>query len=314
MLLIALIAPSDRVGRMEQRQLEFFVAVAEELNFTRAAKRTHAVQSTVSASIRALERDLGTPLFERSTTHVTLTAAGRALLPEAKNALESLDTARAAVEGAGLGLRGSLRVGTLAGLTVVDLPALVGGFRRRHPGVRLHMTVAAEGSSGLLDQLRSHRLDVAFVGVDTLGIDGVDLTPIATFQPRLLVAEDHRLAAEKRVAPGELAAEQFVDLPAGYCNRTRSDSDFRRAGLSRTVVVEVTDVTTIPRYVEAGLGVALVAPLRSEAGARVVPVELDPPATPWTLAVARPSAIPPSRALQAFLDLVPAHTDATGEY
>ncbi|MBG0564547.1 LysR family transcriptional regulator [Actinoplanes aureus] len=299
---------------MEQRQLEFFIAVAEELNFTRAAKRTHAVQSTVSASIRALERDLGTPLFDRSTTHVTLTAAGRALLPEAKNALESLDTARAAVEGAGLGLRGSLRVGTLAGLAVVDLPSLVGGFRKRHPGVRLHMTIAAEGSSGLLEKLRSHQLDVAFVGVDTLSLDGVDLTPIATFQPRLLVAEDHPLAARKTTAPGALAGEQFIDLPAGYCNRVRTDNDFRRAGLTRTVVVEATDLTTIPRYVEAGLGVAVVPPLRAEAGARVVPVELDPPATPWTLALARPSAIPPSRALRAFLALVPAHTDNTGEY
>ena len=299
---------------MEQRQLEFFIAVAEELNFTRAAKRTHAVQSTVSASIRALERDLGTPLFDRSTTSVALTDAGRALLPEAKSALESLDAARAAVEGAGHGLRGSLRVGTLAGLAAVDLPTLVGAFRKRHPGVRLHMTVAAEGSSGLLEKLRAHRLDVAFVGVDAAGIDGIDLAPIATFQPRLLVGEDHPLAGRKRVDPGSLAGEPFIDLPAGYCNRVRSDNDFRRAGLTRTVVVEVVDLTTVPRYVEAGLGIALVPPLRAEAGARVVPVELDPPATPWTLAVARPSAVPPSRALQAFLGLIPAHTAATGEY
>ncbi|BAL89117.1 putative LysR-family transcriptional regulator [Actinoplanes missouriensis 431] len=299
---------------MEQRQLEFFVAVAEELNFTRAAKRTHAVQSTVSASIRALERDLGTPLFDRSTTRVTLTDAGRALLPEAKNALESLDLARAAVGSAGLGLRGSLRVGTLSGLTAVDLPGLVGDFRERHPGVRLTMTVAAEGSSGLLEKLRSHQLDVAFVGVDTAAVDGIDLTPLATFQPRLLVSENHPLAGAATVDPGALADEQFIDLPAGYCNRVRSDNDFRRAGLTRSIVVEVTDLTTVPSYVAAGLGVAVVPPLRAEAGARVVPVDLDPPATPWTLAVARPAAIPPSRAVRAFLDLIPAHTATTSEY
>ncbi|MEV6302155.1 LysR family transcriptional regulator [Actinoplanes sp. NPDC051861] len=299
---------------MEQRQLEFFIAVAEELNFTRAAHRTHAVQSTVSASIRALERDLGTPLFDRSTTRVALTAAGRALLPEAKNALESLDTARAAVEGAGQGLRGSLRVGTLAGLTVIDLPTLAGAFRKQHPGVRVNMTVAAEGSSGLLDRLRSHRLDVAFVGVDTLGVEGIDLTPIASFQPRLLVPADHPLASSGPVSPSALADEQFIDLPAGYCNRIRSDNDFRRAGLNRTVVVEVSDLTTVPRYVEAGLGIAVVPPLRSESGTAVVPVDLNPPATAWTLAVARSSAVPASRALKAFLDLIPTHTAATAEY
>ncbi|BBH69085.1 LysR family transcriptional regulator [Actinoplanes sp. OR16] len=299
---------------MEQRQLEFFVAVAEELNFTRAARRTHAVQSTVSASIRALERDLGTALFDRSTTRVTLTDAGRALLPEAKNALDSLDTARAAVEGAGLGLRGSLRVGTLSGLTAVDLPGLVGDFRRRHDGVRLTMTVAAEGSEGLLTKLRDNRLDVAFVGVDTLAIEGIDLTPIATFQPRLLVSESHPLAGCGTVDPGDLAGEPFIDLPAGYCNRVRSDNDFRRAGLTRSIVVEVTDLTTVPSYVAAGLGVALVPPLRAEAGTAVIPIPLDPPATPWTLAVARSATLPASRAVQAFHDLIPAHTTTTTEY
>jgi DNA-binding transcriptional LysR family regulator len=299
---------------MEQRQLEFFIAVAEELNFTRAARRTHAVQSTVSASIRALERTLGSPLFDRSTTSVALTDAGRALLPEAKHALESLDAARAAVEGAGHGLRGSIRLGTLASLTAVDLPTLIGAFRKTHPLVRLHMTAAAEGSSGLLEKLRAHRLDAAFVGVDTTSVDGIELTPIATFQPRLLVPADHPLATAGRADAGALAGEPFIDLPAGYCNRIRSDNDFRRAGLSRTVVVEVVDLATIPRYVEAGLGVAVVPPLRAESGARVVPVGLDPPATPWTLAVARPAATPPSRALQAFLDLIPAHTGHTGEY
>ncbi|MEU4626502.1 LysR substrate-binding domain-containing protein [Actinoplanes sp. NPDC023801] len=199
---------------------------------------------------------VGSPLLDRHTTSVALTDAGRALLPEAKNALESLDAARAAVEGAGHGLRGSIRLGTLASLTTIDLPTLAGAFRKTHPGVRLHMTAAAEGSSGLLEKLRAHRLDAAFVGVD--------LAPIATFRPRLLVPAGHPLASVERAAPGALAGEPFVDLPAGYCNRVRSDNDFRRAGLSRTVVVEVVDLATIPRYVEAGLGIAVVPPLRAE--------------------------------------------------
>lgn len=298
---------------MEQRQLQFFVAVAEELNFTRAARRTHAVQSTVSASIRALEKALGAPLFERSTTRVVLTEAGKALLPQARGALDQLDRARAAVDGLRAGITGSLRVGTLSGLTAVDLPALVGDFRRRHPGVHLSLRVDAAGSEGLLRGLRDHTLDVAFVGLETPAVPGLLIDPVTTFQPRLLVAADHRLAGEERVTPAQVAGEAFVDLPVGFCARTRTDNDFRRAGVSRTIAVEVSDLTTIPAYVASGVGVALVPPLAAEAGAPVVAVDLDPPAATWTLAVARPDTTP-TRATGAFLDLVDTHVRHRDRY
>lgn len=183
---------------MEQRQLQYFVAVAEELNFTRAAQRSHAVQSTVSASIRALERQLGAPLFERSTSRVALTEAGKALLPEARRALDALDQARAAVAGLHEGLTGSLRVGTLSGLTAVDLPGLVSDFRARHPGVRLSLSMAAGGTDGLLAALRARELDVTFVGVQVASVPDLRLDPIAEFQPRLLVPVGHPLAERGR--------------------------------------------------------------------------------------------------------------------
>ncbi|GIF24039.1 DNA-binding transcriptional LysR family regulator [Actinoplanes tereljensis] len=295
---------------MEQRQLEFFVAVAEELNFTRAAQRTHAVQSTVSASIRALERDLGTPLFERSTTRVGLTEAGRALLPEARRSLDSLDQARAAVDGTRAGITGSLRIGTLARLSKIDLPGLVRDFRERHPGVRLSLRVDAAGSDGLLSALRGRTLDVAFVGVETASVPGLHLDPIATFQPRLLVPAGHPLASARTTTRAAVLGEPFIDLPIGFCNRSRTDADFRGG---RTVAVEVSDVTTIPGYVESGIGVALVPPLATEAGAQVVAVALDPPATSWTLALARLAA-EPTRATRALLDLVPGHVKTHGYY
>jgi DNA-binding transcriptional LysR family regulator len=298
---------------VEQRQLQFFVAVAEELNFTRAARRTHAVQSTVSASIRALEKTLGTPLFDRSTTRVALTEAGRALLPEARRALDQLDQARAAVDSLRAGVTGSLRVGTLAGLTAVDLPALVGDFRRRHPGVHLGLRVDAAGSEGLLRGLREHTLDVAFVGLETPTVPDLRVEPIATFQPRLLVPTDHPLAGGGPVSPAALADEAFVDLPPGFCTRTRTDNDFRRAGVSRTIAVEVSDLTTVPGYVASGIGLALVPPLSTEDGAAVAAVDLDPPASTWTLAVARLDAAP-TRATRAFLDLVDSHVSHRDRY
>ncbi len=299
---------------MEQRQLQFFVAVAEELSFTRAAQRTHAVQSTVSASIRALERDLGASLFRRTTTRVALTEAGLALLPEAKRALDSLDQARAAVDGIREGLSGSLRIGTLSGLTVVDLPGLVRDFRERHPRVTLSLTIGGEGTEGLLADLHAHRLDLAFVGVPSTTIPGLHLDAIATFQPRLLVPAGHPLAGETSVSPAAVAGEPFIDLPPGFCNRVRTDDDFRRAGITRRIAIEVGELSAIPGYVESGIGVAMVPPLAAEAGARVVPVDLDPPAATWTLGVARSTTAAPTTAAHAFLDLVDDHVVRRDRY
>src|SRR5579859_2695158 len=108
---------------MELRQLEHFVAVAEERSFTRAAARLHLVQSTLSVSIKSLERELGGRLFDRTTHRVTLTDAGQALLAEARNALAAVDAARDAVAAAHGGLRGTVRVGIMRSLTLVDAPA-----------------------------------------------------------------------------------------------------------------------------------------------------------------------------------------------
>ena len=115
---------------MELRQLEHFVAVAEEQHFTRAAARVHVVQSSLSASIKALERELGEPLFVRDNRRVTLTQAGRALLPSARAALAAVDEGRDAVAGLRGVLRGQLHVGAIQTLGVVDLAALLATFRQ----------------------------------------------------------------------------------------------------------------------------------------------------------------------------------------
>ncbi|GAA2861012.1 LysR family transcriptional regulator [Actinoplanes cyaneus] len=299
---------------MEQRQLQYFVAVAEELNFTRAAQRAHAVQSTVSASIRALERHLGAPLFERSTSKVALTEAGEALLPEARRALDALDRARAAVVGLREGLTGRLRVGTLSSLTVVDLPGLASDFRSRHPGVRLSLSMAAGGSDGLLADLRARELDVALVALQAVSVPDLHVDVIAEFQPRVLVPAGHPLAERATVSRAALAGEPFIDLPPGFCNRIRTDHDFRRAGITRTIAVEVSDITTIPGYVESGIGLALVPPLAAEDGRRVATVDLDPPAASWTLAAVSLGGPAPSPAVRAFHDLIEAHVVRRDRY
>lgn len=116
------------------------------------------------------------------------------------------------------------------------------------------------------------------------------------------------------MSPAELADEPFIDLPPGFCNRIRTDNDFRRAGVTRTIAVEVSDITTIPGYVESGIGLALVPPLAAEDGHRVASVELDPPAASWTLAAASLGGGAPSPAVRAFLDLVDAHVVRRDRY
>lgn len=146
------------------RQLEYFVAVAHERSFTLAARRLHVVQSAVSAAIAALEKDLKVTLFERSAQRVVLTEAGTALLPEALSVMDAVQGARDVVDELGAGMRGSVRVGLLPGLGLIDLPAAAGEFRRRYPNVELQLRVDAEGSAGVVLGLRNGDIDVGFIG------------------------------------------------------------------------------------------------------------------------------------------------------
>src|SRR5262245_24643763 len=117
---------------MELRQLEYFVAVAEEANFTRAAQRVHVAQPAVSAQIARLERELGQPLFDRSRRAVRLTAAGEAALPFARQALRAVADVSTAVDEVGELVRGSVTIGTVTAHNV-DMPELLAAFHTAHP-------------------------------------------------------------------------------------------------------------------------------------------------------------------------------------
>jgi DNA-binding transcriptional LysR family regulator len=291
---------------VDSRQLEYFVAVAEELSFTRAAQRLFTVQSTVSAAIRALETDLKTTLFDRSTRRVTLSDAGEALLPEAKAALEALDRARAVVEEASTGLRGSIRIGTMTRLGLVDLASLLGSFYLRYPLVEVQVTTSPTGSSGLAEDVRHGRLDVALVGLSQAEMTGLEPRELATVQFAVLVPSSHRLAGATEVRLADLAGERFVDMLRGFGNRTAVDRAFDTAGLPRRVQVEVPDLTTVPDYVRAGLGVAVVPEIDLDELPGVTRLRLADVDLTWTLSVITSSGKRPSRAVTALLDLLTA--------
>ena len=151
----------DRIDRWSFGKLAHFVAVAEELHFTRAAARVHVVQSSLSASIHTLEREVGAALFVRDSNACdTLTEACCAPPPAARRALAAADEGRDAVAGVRGVLRGQLHVGATQTLGVIDLPALLARLRRAHPGVtiRLSHDAASTLASATADAQAGHRL------------------------------------------------------------------------------------------------------------------------------------------------------------
>ncbi|HET9634080.1 MAG TPA: LysR family transcriptional regulator [Terrabacter sp.] len=250
---------------MDTRHLEYFVAVAEELSFTRAAERLLAVQSTVSSGVAVLERELGTPLFIRSTRHVALTRAGTELLPQARAALEAVDRMRSAGARATGRVTGSLRVGMLTNLESLGLPAIFGAFHRAHPAVELSMRTSPRGSTGLVDDVRRSRVDVAFCGLASDELSGLHAQVLRRQPFVALLPAGHRLAGEESLALADLLGEDFVDMPVGFGNRKILDDWLRAASLRRRVTLEVPDLSTVPAYVAAGLGIAVV-PEQTAAG------------------------------------------------
>ena len=155
---------------MELRQLEYFIAVAEEASFTRAADRVHISQSGVSAQIRQLEQDLGAVLLDRSGRETTLTAAGSAAIGPARAVLAAAGAVRQAVDEVNGLLRGRLVVGMVTACTVTPLFAALAAFHHAHPGVEISLL---EGSSDVLTgQVRAGLADLALIGCAGAPPDG----------------------------------------------------------------------------------------------------------------------------------------------
>ncbi|TJZ59312.1 LysR family transcriptional regulator [Streptomyces piniterrae] len=240
---------------MELRQLEYFVAVAEERHFTRAAQRMMVSQSGLSASVRALERELAAPLFVRTTRSVELTGAGRALLVEATRTLAGARAAKEAVAAVQGLLRGSLSVGVEQCVTV-DVGALLARFRERHPDVEVRLRQA--GSAVLVDDIAGGRLDLAFVTLPGPPPEGVQLLPFHQEPMVLLCHPGHRLAGARTVGWDELPHETFVDFHPDWGARRLTDLAFAAGGTRRRVALEVYDVHTLIELVRHDLGVAVV--------------------------------------------------------
>jgi DNA-binding transcriptional LysR family regulator len=186
---------------LELRHLRYFLAVAEELHFTRAAERLYMGQPALSARIREIERSAGTPLFRRTTRRVQLTPAGEALLPHARAAVEAADRAAEALRCAREGLVGPLRVGLVVGTQTVLLARVLAAYGERHPDVRVEIEEFdfSDPSAGV----RSGRVDVAFVCAP-IDETGLVLEPLERAARVAVLSDRHPLAGRDAIDVAEL--------------------------------------------------------------------------------------------------------------
>jgi DNA-binding transcriptional LysR family regulator len=288
---------------MELRQLATFVAVAEEGSFTRASERLHVVQSAVSAGVRTLERELGTPLFDRTTHQVELTDAGHALLPEARGTLAAARAAREAVDDVRGGLRGTVNLGIMQATSggAVNIARLLAAFRAEHPDVELHARQA--NSADMAAHVREGRLDFAFLALPSRRATGLHLTPLGREPMPLAVHDGHGLAGRADVELGAITEETFADGPPDFGTRSAVDRAFAAAGLQRRVALEVNDTETLVDFVRHRLAAAFLPPsfVRDTQGITFVPVRHHTPV--FATYIAEPTTRRPSAAAAALLTL-----------
>lgn len=292
---------------MELRQLEQFIAVAEELSFTRAAQRLHVVQSGVSAAIRGLEREMDCRLFERSAQEVRLTGAGAALLPEARATLRAAQAAQDAVRDAQGTLRGTVNVGAIASGQVIDLPALLGQLHALHPAVEVRLKLSTTGSSGFSQALIRGDLDVAFLALPGRKPAGIDARELSTLPLDLVVPAGHQLAEQEYVTLADVTDESFVDAPPGHGNREVVDRAFAAAGIERTVAFEIPDLSMVAALVRNGLGLAFLPAFAIPRTPDLRVIDVHGADLRWTTYLGTASNRRPSAALQALLDLADRH-------
>ncbi|SDL37118.1 DNA-binding transcriptional regulator, LysR family [Nonomuraea maritima] len=294
---------------MELRHLEVFLAIAEEGTLTAAGERLHLVQSGVSSTLRALETEFGAQLFTRTARKAVLTDAGAALLPEARATLAAAERARRAVADTLTEVRGPLVVGTMTPLRMIDLPRLLGRFQTDHPHVTVSMQAFPDGSAGLIRALVEGPLDVAFVSVTTPSPAGVELRELVRTSLQPVVPPGHPYADAPDVSLAELSGDRWIDSPPGFGNRTITDEAFARRSLQRTVTLETSDVTVMPGYVAAGLGVALVPGFVSLDDVPVRRKRLRDGQLFWPMFLATATSRAERRAVRAFTQAVQSEID-----
>ncbi len=290
---------------MNLEQLASFVEVANTGHFTKAAATLHLAQPSLSRQISTLEKELGSELFHRAHGHISLTAAGETLLPSARRMLADAEAVRRDMdELAGL-RKGRIRLGATPTLCVSLVAEAISGFHHEHPGVELELV--EKGSRELIEALGAGELDLALITrtlspsaqMPRLRMQGVlseDLVVIAA-------AESPRGGAAflpgDTVTLADVAALPQVLFHHGYDLREATSAAFDAAGLAPNIVVEGAEMDAVLRFVERGLGVAIVPAMVLVDRPRLTSAQLLEPSLSRTVSLATRADVRPTRAASA---------------
>jgi DNA-binding transcriptional LysR family regulator len=279
-------------------QLRGFVEVASVGNFTRAAERLHLAQPSLSRQIATLEQDLGAELFHRTRGGSSLTAAGESLLPLARRMLADAESVRREfAEISGL-QRGRVRLGATPTLCISLVAEVFSAFHRAHPAIDLHLS--EHGSRRLLGELSGGELDLAVVTTsDSASAERFIVTPLLVEELVVISSSDAPpVTSRDAVRLDEVAPMPQIVFSSSYDLRATTDDAFRGAGLRPNAVIEGAEMDAVLRFVERGLGVAIVPAmvLINRPGLRAV--RLSSPTLTRTISIARPADIAPTTAVE----------------
>jgi LysR family hca operon transcriptional activator len=287
---------------MELRHLRYFIAVADELSFTRAAQRLHTAQPSLSQQIRNLEDEVGTPLFERTRRKVELTEAGKVFLAEARLVVAQADRAVARARQVGQG-RATVTIGFVPAAEIRVFPVILPRLRLRFPevNVELRSLPTAEQEEALL----RGDIDVAFMRRPVVSPEL--RSEVVLTEPLVVVLPSgHPLAKLKRIAPAQLSGEPFISTHPQFSGQVHSvvEAYCEAHGIQRKVAQVATNILLNLNLVGMGLGYALLPAYVSSLTSRAIctrPLEGEPPSIDL-LMVSRKE--PHSAELEALFELV----------
>lgn len=241
---------------MELRQLRYFLVVADELHFGRAAERLHLTQPPLTVAVRRLERELGVQLFDRTTRRVTLTPAGKSFKDRIQVAIADLDDAAGDVADVAAGRSGKIRVGFVSSASYTTIPEAIRAFREHRPRIALELNPLTSGEQ--IEQLLDGNLDLGLIR-DPGDVPGLRFELLSTEDLVVVLPDAHRLAAAEELQPQDLEGEPMILFPyrlmPGFVARVLRL--FEPLAAPPPVVQQAIHQETVLGLVAAGLGLSI---------------------------------------------------------
>ena len=295
---------------MNLEQLRGFVTVAQLGNFTRAADHLHLAQPSLSRQIASLENDLGAELIHRSRGGSTLTVAGEALLPLARRMLADAESVhRELAELAGL-RRGRVRLGATPSLCISLVAEVLSVFHAAHPGIDLF--VSEQGSRRLLDELGRGELDLALITTsEATSAERFSVTPLLVEELVLISsASAPPVTTRDTITLDTIAGLPQIIFSASYDLRATTDAAFFEKNLTPDVVLEGAEMDAVLRFVERGLGVAIVPAMVLIDRPGLRSVRLRAPSLTRSITLARPTDVATTAAVAVMQQTITATATA----